>query len=190
MDQETEVQTKFHSFLKQRNSKTNVAMQEAQRLVNLYRVLNAFSPDFVDEYNVMLKNASNEVQTALTALVGGPEVRQYLEFLKEEEQKQDEEANTASVSKQVGWLPSPTEDDVENSDEQRSSSSAMWKHIVEEQDAKMTQMINNLRQEQNEALTRLMNQLMSSFQAQKQSVQSPAQKVSQAQYSEIIEEKK
>ena len=102
VDEETAVQTKFHSFLKQRNNKTNEAMQEAQRLVNLYRVLNDFGADFVDQYNVMLKSASDEVQMALKALVGGQEVRQYLEFLQLEDDKDKGTNDTVNPSQQTG----------------------------------------------------------------------------------------
>ena len=189
MVQETTVQTKFHSFLKQRNSKTNAAMLEAQRLINLYRVLGVFSPDFVDEYNAMLMNCSDEVQTALTALIGGPEVRQYLEFLKTEEHKDDEQKSDAQTSQQTGWLPSPDQEIGRDASVPGDVSESKWRELVKEQEAKMTQMIEDLRKEQNENLTRLMNQLSASLQAQRQAAPSAAPKAPPARYSEIIEEK-
>ncbi|MBQ3695489.1 MAG: hypothetical protein II938_00755 [Alphaproteobacteria bacterium] len=189
MDKETTVQTKFHDFLKQRNSKTNVAMQKAQKLVNLYRVLNDFGPDFVTEYNVMLKECSEEVQTALQALVGGPEVRQYLEFLKSEDQKQEDTENSASNSQQAGWLPSPAEEQ-KGMETNGEISSDMWSNFVKEQDAKITKMMDEFRQEQNETLTRLMNQVASSLQAKKDGSAPAVPKTEKPEYLEIIEEKK
>ncbi len=190
VDKETVVQTKFHSFLKQRNSKTNVAMQEAQRLVNLYRVLNDFGSDFVDEYNVMLKNSSDEVQMALKALVGGQEVRQYLEFLQSEDDKEKVKQDSSNSS-QTGWLPSPDMDQNEVSVvEGKGVSSATWEAFVKQQDEKFSQMVSELKMEQTEALTRLMNQLSSSLQAQKQTPAAPVPKPVQSEYSEIIEDKK
>ena len=187
-DTEMTVQTKFHSFLKQRNSKTSTSMQEAQRLVNLYRILNVFGSDFVNEYNEALKKTSDEVQTAMTALVGGPEVRQYLEFLQLEDQKHEEKDNPSSSQQQVGWLPSPAED-AQESAQNGALLESKWQHLLEEQDKKMMQMVNDLRREQNEALTRLMDQLSSSLQVQRQNTKPTAPKAPQPQYSEIIEEK-
>ena len=188
-DKETAVQTKFHSFLKQRNSKTNVAMQEAQRLVNLYRVLNDFGSDFVDEYNVMLKNSSDEVQMALKALVGGQEVRQYLEFLESEENKEQNDNDSINPSQQVGWLPSP-ETEVVKSNASGGVSADAWQAFVKQQDEKLAQIASELRAEQTEALTRMMNQLSSSLQAQKPATSVPPPKPVQSEYSEIIEDKK
>lgn len=191
VDKESVLQTKFHSFLKQRNSKTNVAMQEAQRLVNLYRVLNDFGPDFVDEYNVMLKNASDEVQMALKALVGGQEVRQYLEFLLSEEHKEQTENESGSSKQQTGWLPSPEE---ETTDDDSGNGSGISPHVLQEfvkqQDEKLAQIVSELRAEQTAALNRMMDQLSSSLRAQKTPPSAPTPKPIQPEYSEIIEDKR
>ena len=189
VDKETDVQTKLHSFLKQRNNKTSVAMQEAQRLVNLYRVLNEFGPDFVTQYNQMLLASSDEVQMSMKALVGGHEVRQYLEFLQSEGQKTEED-ETVAAPQQVGWLPSPEEDEkINDKDGLDHPSGWDWDRFKQEQSEKMAQMMDELRREQNEALTRLMNQLSSSLQVQKRSSESVPSPKLQTEYSEIIEEK-
>ena len=82
---ENVIPSKFHDFLKQRNHRTNVSMQTAQRLINLYRVLGAFGSDFMEKYNAMLLSIPEGAEMALNALVSGQEVRQYLEFLRQEQ---------------------------------------------------------------------------------------------------------
>ncbi|MGN1063274.1 MAG: hypothetical protein ACI4QM_03010 [Alphaproteobacteria bacterium] len=91
MTQETTTQktTVLETFLKQREKRQNSVGMEAKRLVNLYRQLSLFGADFLDTYNNMLLAASPEVQTALSDIIGGMVVRQYLEFLKGK-QKNDE----------------------------------------------------------------------------------------------------
>lgn len=187
VQEETEVQTKFHSFLKQRNSKTNVAMQNAQRLVNLYRVLNTFGPDFVDEYNVMLKNSSDEVQMALKALVGGEEVRQYLEFLQSEDKKSEQENSSTDANQQTGWLPSCEQESAGKIASNGSFVSVdEWQNFVKDQNEKLMKMSEELKAEQTAALTRLMDQLA----VLKPAGQASPSKAPPPQYSEIIEEKK
>ena len=192
VDKETAVQTKFHSFLKQRNSKTNGVMQEAQRLVNLYRILNDFGEDFVNEYNTMLKNSSDEVQMALKALVAGQEVCQYLEFLKSEDQKEDQKNSTEEANKQVGWLPSCEQEAAQSVGAKAGSnfiSIEQWQSFVQDQNERLAKATEELRAEQNAALTRLMDQL-SLLKPATDLKQTGTSKVPPPQYSEIIEEKK
>ena len=101
------IQTKFHAFLQQRNSKGNATMQEAQKLVNLYRLLSFLGENFVDEYNAMLLNVSDEVLMTLNAIVGGQEVRQYFDFLTQDKRKEEMSDESETLSQNKGWLPSP-----------------------------------------------------------------------------------
>ncbi|MBR5130441.1 MAG: hypothetical protein IKV03_04375 [Alphaproteobacteria bacterium] len=84
MTQETQTakNSLLEAFLKQRAKRQNSAAVEAKRLVNLYRQLSLFGDEFLEKYNVMLLEASPEVQMVLPDIVGGTVVRQYLEFLK------------------------------------------------------------------------------------------------------------
>lgn len=182
---ENTITSKFHAFLKQRNNKTNAAMQEAQRLINLYRVLGAFGPDFVDEYNKMLMQSSDEVQMALNALVAGQEVRQYLEFLQQEEkgQKGDESVDKKAV--QTGWLPLP-EDEQPQTGEAKSISNADWAAFMKAEEEKIAKIISSLREEQETALKNLSDQLTSTLQIRPGSISKEEEPEN---YSEIIEEK-
>ena len=183
---ENTLSSKFHAFLKQRNSKTNDSIQGAQRLVNLYRVLGAFGSDFVDQYNEMLLNSSDDVQMSLNALVGGQEVRQYLDFLRQEQHIHDNEETPDKKSMQTGWLPSPEEE--QSSQTPASSSNKEWMSMMKAEEEKLNKMIASLREEQELALKRLSAQLSSTLQVRTD--KTPPPKPSETNYSEIIEEKK
>ena len=188
-DKETALQTKFQTFLKQRKTKTNVSTQEAQRLINLYRVLDDFGPDFVDEYNKMLKNSADEVQMALKALVGGQEVCQYLEFLEAEDQKEESTKNADGTNQQSGWLPSPDQEERAEKVNGNYVSVSEWQSFVKDQDEKFTRLVDELRAEQASTLNRLMDQLSGGLKGFKGSATETV-KAPTPQYSEIIEEKK
>ena len=185
---ENAITSKFHAFLKQRNNKTNEAMQEAQRLINLYRVLGAFGSDFVDQYNVMLLNASSEVQMALNALVGGQEVRQYLEFLQREENGGSDDEKKEKIQ-QTGWLPSPEEELAASpvADPEKSIDNPDWLALMKAEEEKVAHLIASLKKEQEVALKNLSDQLSSTLKARQGSVESKTQEPES--YSEIIEEK-
>ena len=176
------VRTQFHAFLKQRNNKTNAAVQEAQRLVNLYRVLGAFGTDFVNQYNAMLLAASDEVQMALNALVAGHEVRQYLEFLRLEQNKAEEQSEKATAK--TGWLPPPEEEMATSG---AASQSPALQDLMQAEEEKFKLMISELKLEQEKALKRMFDQLSGSLQLKAADVAS-APSVPPV-YSEIIEEK-
>ncbi|MBQ4472325.1 MAG: hypothetical protein II942_03695 [Alphaproteobacteria bacterium] len=180
-DEQKQIQDQFHSFLAQRNSKTNVTLQEAQKLINLYRVLNVFGPDFMEEYNAKLLNISDEVNAALSALVGGLEVRQYIEFLKA--QNHVVESDEESGSKR-GYLPDPTADiggsaggSVPTGD---FVSRADFEAFVNNQNEKLKALMDQLKAEQSAVLSRLTT-------GSQKTTTSPA---SSTEYSEIIEERK
>lgn len=109
--------TVLDAFLKQRAKRQNNTIIEARRLVNLYRHLSLFGADYLEKYNAMLMETTPEVQMALSDIIGGTIVRQYLEFLKGRAQKNDtdmvisdEEANDAyRYRHEESYLPSPDE---------------------------------------------------------------------------------
>ena len=181
----------FQAFVKQRNSKTNAAMQEAQRLVNLYRVLGEFGNEFVSQYNTMLLNAPDEVKMALKALVGGEGVRLYLEFLNSKA-KQNGGDGEEKEAKKMGYLPPPEADTEQQTENVMAAglSVAKWEAFVQEQDEKLKEVIATLKAEQNAMLTHLMDQL-SVIQNAKTTSSQPVKeenKTQQTTYSDIIEE--
>ena len=185
-NEEETIQTKFHAFLQQKNSKGNATMQEAQKLVNLYRLLNCLGPNFVDEYNTMLLSASDEVLMTLNALVGGQEVRQYFNFLSQDKRKEETQDGSDKTSQNVGWLPSPAEEgSVPNGN---YVSTEDWNAYVKAEREKITELITKLREEQNETLRLLTDQLTASLHVKS----SPSQNTvgsAPLEYSEIIEDK-
>lgn len=119
MTQEAENSKKsvLEAFLKQRAKRQSNSVIEARRLVNLYRHLSLFGPDFLEEYNKMLLQASPEVQSALSDIIGGAIVRQYFDFLKGRSKQtdgmdlsDDEAANAYQYRHEESYLPSA--DDV------------------------------------------------------------------------------
>ncbi len=109
--------TVLEAFLKQRAKRQNNTIIEARRLVNLYRHLSLFGTDYLEKYNAMLMEATPEVQMALSDIIGGTIVRQYLEFLKGRAKQADsddiiseEEAKDAyQYRHEESYLPSPDE---------------------------------------------------------------------------------
>ena len=106
----------LNAFVHRKKAHDNTTAIEAQRLVNLFRQLSVFKPEFVAEYNRMLLNASDEVRMMMKDIVGGPTVRQYLDFLqaKTEHISEDEESEYSEIKSELnnntGYLPDPDED--------------------------------------------------------------------------------
>ena len=106
----------LNAFVHRKKTHDNTTAIAAQRLVNLFRQLSVFKPEFVAEYNRMLLNASDEVRMMMKDIVGGPTVRQYLDFLqaKTEHISEDEESEYSDMKSELnnntGYLPDPDED--------------------------------------------------------------------------------
>ena len=111
LDQDNQL---LYAFLNRKKTRDNQAAMTAQRLVNLFRQLSSFSPEFVAQYNQMLLGANDEIQMMLQDIVGGPTVRQYLTYLKQaygqavNEQEGSEKTSVSSVN--TGYLPSADDD--------------------------------------------------------------------------------
>ncbi len=107
-----EILSKF--ALKKREKESSVT-KTAQRLVNQFRALSAFRDDYVAEYNEELLNASEEIISYLPTIIGGPAVREYLDYLlahKQQGKVFDQDNIDFSITKKQGYLPSPDEDEV------------------------------------------------------------------------------
>lgn len=106
-------QTLLQQFKLKKSEKDSVALQEARRLVNLYRSLSCLGDDFLNEYNQMLLEVKPSVKRLLTTFMGGSEVEDYVEFLQENahlSKTEGEQQNISGVSQAKGYLPSPEAD--------------------------------------------------------------------------------
>lgn len=100
------------AFVFEKTQKVNDVLVEAQRLINLYRQIKVFGPDFVSTFDKMLLSSKPDVQLALSNLSGGDTVRQYLKFLQNRMQQETdlEESENNSISEDAAsYLPSPDE---------------------------------------------------------------------------------
>ena len=107
-----EILSKF--ALKKREKESSV-IKTAQRLVNQFRALSAFRDDYVAEYNEELLNASEDVLSFLPTIIGGPAVREYLDYLlahKQQGKVFDQDNIDFTITKKQGYLPSPDEDEI------------------------------------------------------------------------------
>ncbi len=102
----------LQEFQKQKVSQESEVLQMAQRLINQFRSLRHFKESFVQEYNQQLLSCPSDVRRFFPSLMGGNEVRSYLEFL---EKQQPHQADGSDYPEQGtiasdGYLPSPDSD--------------------------------------------------------------------------------
>ncbi len=104
--------TLLQQFQKQKVSQESETLQAAQRLVNQFRSLRFLRESFVEEYNTQLLASSPDVRRFLGSLMGGNEVRNYLEFLEKQTHQQVEDGENSNQSQisSDGYLPSPDND--------------------------------------------------------------------------------
>ena len=102
----------LESFKNRQSEKNTFASQEALRLVNLYRSLSFFNPEFVEKYNQMLLASSPDVRRLLHTFMGGEEVKDYLEFLQQNARLSDvtSEQKQNPENQVPGYLPQPGSD--------------------------------------------------------------------------------
>ena len=106
----------LNAFVNRKVTLDNTSALNAQRLVNQFRQISAFKPEFVAEYNKLLLAASDEELMMMKDIVGGPTVRQYLEFLRKTlNESVDENTNGEPQANSVitgndGYLPSPDDE--------------------------------------------------------------------------------
>ena len=98
-------------FIQERENKTDVVLEEAQRLVNLYRHSESFGEDFIKTLDEQLLAIPPEVEVALSHIQGGEIVRKYCLFLKDRNKPQAEKDETGETDETIdvveGYLPSP-----------------------------------------------------------------------------------
>ena len=98
------------TFIEEQKIHTDTVIEEAQRLVNLYRHADSFGKDFMVRLDQMLLSAPAEVQTALSDILGGQIVRRYCTYLKERTMpKNDPNPEEKQPLPQQGYLPDPNE---------------------------------------------------------------------------------
>ena len=102
----------LQEFQKQKVSHESEVLQEAQRLINQFRSLRLFKESFVQEYNNQLLACSADVRRFLPSLMGGNEVRSYLEFLEKQQPHKADKTEELDGSKIApdGYLPEPDSD--------------------------------------------------------------------------------
>ena len=143
-------QTLLQHFKAKKSEKNSVALQEARRLVNLYRSLACFGDDFLAEYNKMLLDTKPSVKRLLGTFTGGDEVEDYLEFLQENAHltKAEVEQNTSQGNFQTkGYLPTPDEDvKSETSNGMVTISKEEWEKMKAQKEAltKQLQSLSNM----------------------------------------------
>jgi hypothetical protein len=188
---------KLKAFLDNKNTKANTAMQQAQKMVNLYRSLDDFGEDFVDQFNKELLEISENAELMLNALIGGNEVRQYLDYLRHTNTvDNDAEQGDASVIPPTqGYLPGPEQDGSD--DEVKSSayvSQLDFEKFKTEQADLMRQLSEQLLTHQAQALAQAIKQLYPNSenlqQTKSRATGTPyTERYTSSEYSEIIEDK-
>lgn len=101
------------AFVEDQTKRTDRVLDEAQRLVNLYRHADAFGADFAPKLDQMLLSLSPEVLSALSNILGGEVVRRYYTYLKDKTSSGHEQpAPDETIIPQQGYLPDPTQNEV------------------------------------------------------------------------------
>ena len=104
-------QVLLQHFKARKSEKDRQAIQEARRVVNLYRSLSCFGEDFIPIYNQMLLAVKPNVKRLLRNFMGGEEVEDYLEFLQENAHLSKAEVEQKNADNPVqmkkGYLPDP-----------------------------------------------------------------------------------
>jgi len=195
MEQKNTAATKLKTFLDSKNMKANVATQQAQKMINLYRSLDDLGEDFVHQFNAELLEISENAELMLNALIGGNEVRQYLDYLRHSNtSNSDDEQNDAAVSVQTqGYLPGPEQDGDDAQD-----SSYVSRTDFERFKAEQADLIRHLSEElithQAQALAQAIKQVYSGAEVSqpaksRSGASSYAERYTSSDYSEIVEDK-
>ncbi len=163
--------TLLEEFQKQKVSQESETLQSAQRFVNQYRSLKFLRESFVQEFNEQLLACPPDVRRFLPSIMGGNEVRNYLEFLEKQRPQNVNDTDETSQDKILtnGYLPDPESDLKGTDSDQISISRAEFDQMREQQKILM---------EQTQALIKRMNQ----------QVVSSSGSSTMGRYSEIIDE--
>jgi len=195
MEQKDAAAGKLKAFLDNKNMKVNAAMQQAQKMVNLYRALDDLGEGFVHQFNAELLEISENAELMLSALIGGNEVRQYLDYLRQThnmENDSDQDSSTVSIQTQ-GYLPGPEQDVGEEQDTNYVSRVDFEKFRTEQAEL-IRQLSEQLLDHQAQALAQALKQLYPNSEptpAVKSHATGSAytERYTSSNYSEIIEDK-
>ena len=188
---------RLKTFLDNKNTKANTALLQAQKMVNLYRALDDFGEEFVNQFNSELLEISENSELMLNALIGGNEVRQYLDYLRHTNTSdKDVEQGDDQVVQPQGYLPGPEQDVDEKGDPKSSNyvSQVDFEKFKAEQADLMRQLSEQLLTHQAQALAQAIKQLYpnleNSQQTKPRATGSPyTERYTSSEYSEIIEDK-
>ena len=143
----------LQQFYKQKVSQESEVLQAAQRFVNQFRALKFFRESFIQEYNEQLLACSPDVRRFFPSLMGGNEVRNYLEFLEKQQQQTTDGTDKKNQSQIAsnGYLPSPDLDLVRENSSSESTS-------VSKEEFQQMQAQQRILMEQTQQLLKKMNQ--------------------------------
>ncbi len=146
-------------FALKKREKEEVIATTAQRLVNQFRALSAFRDDYVVTYNKELMQMSDDVINYLPTIIGGPAVREYLDYLlaqRKQGKEYDNENIDFSIMKNEGYLPSPDED-FDYSAPQGSGSTSTDPSVIKNQTTALVNAIQQM-QKANEDQAKTLNE--------------------------------
>lgn len=146
-------------FALKKREKEEVIATTAQRLVNQFRALSAFRDDYVVTYNKELMQMSDDVINYLPTIIGGPAVREYLDYLlaqRKQGKEYDNENIDFSIMKNEGYLPSPDED-FDYSAPQGSGSASTDPSVIKNQTTALVNAIQQM-QKANEDQAKTLNE--------------------------------
>lgn len=170
----------LEKFKAKQSEKDTALLQEARRLVNLYRSISCFGDDFVDQYNKMLLNVQPNIRRLLRNFMGGEEVESYLQFLEQNihlSQNGSEHKNEMNTLQTKGYLPDPSMDERGGIQKGKITvSESEWEEMKEQKKALL---------EQTQMLLKRLERLEQNISGTKRPLNTPS---SYENYSEIIEE--
>lgn len=146
-------------FALKKREKEEVVATTAQRLVNQFRALSAFREDYVVTYNKELMQMSDDVINYLPTIIGGPAVREYLDYLlaqRKQGKEYDNENIDFSIMKNEGYLPSP-EEDFDYSTPQATGSTPTDPSVIKNQTTALVSAIQQM-QKANEEQAKTLNE--------------------------------
>ena len=159
---ETQNQSFRSAFIEEQRTHVDTVIEEAQRLVNLYRHADAFGEEFMPKLDQMLLSATPEVQTALSDILGGQVVRQYCTYLKEHtmpQQEQPTDSEDQSLKPQQGYLPTPDGDLGQYFDGGETSSTSGIESLLKQFLTAHQQELNEILKAQSENLTTVLGKI-------------------------------
>ena len=146
-------------FALKKREKEEVVAKTDQRLVNQFRALSAFRDDYVVTYNNELMQTPDDVINYLPTIIGGPAVREYLDYLlaqRKQGKEFDNDNIDFSLTANEGYLPSP-EEDFAFSNAQNVTSVSADPSVIQNQTTVLASALNQM-QKANEEQAQMLNE--------------------------------